>query len=159
MDDAHAQPKDEEARRVVAIQTLAIVEKRIKDLVTKLAEADREKKSIKAGTEKQAEDQRLQLHKAEEQLAVAKEQIEAQKKEMEKVEEATTRAEQNGYDIGVKETKDILRAQVTRVCRGYCLQVWTEALNLAGLGASSELRRTKNIFYPAALRVAVQPSS
>ena len=61
--------------------------------------------------------------------------------------------------FGVKETKDILRAQVTRVCRGYCLQVWTEALNLAGLGASSELRRTKNIFYPAALRVAVQPSS
>ena len=50
----------------------------------------------------------MQLHKAEEQLAVAKEQIEAQKKEMEEVEEAATRAEQNGYDIGVKETKDIL---------------------------------------------------
>ena len=28
---------------------------------------------------------------------------------MEKVEEATARAEQNGYDIGVKETEDILR--------------------------------------------------
>ena len=99
VDEAHAQIKDEEARRVVAIQTLAIAEKRIKDIVTKLAEADREKKSIKAGTEKQAEDQRLQLHKAEEQHAVAKEQIEAQKREMEKIEEAVARAKQNGYDI------------------------------------------------------------
>jgi len=52
VDEAHTQLKDEEARRVVVIQTLGIVEKRIKDLVTKLAEADREKKSIKAGTEK-----------------------------------------------------------------------------------------------------------
>ena len=95
MDDAHAQLKDEKARRIVVIQTLAIVEKRIK--------------SIEVVAEKQTEDQHLQLHKAEEQLAVAKEQIEAQKKEMEEVEEAAARAEQNGYDIGVKETKDILR--------------------------------------------------
>ena len=119
MDDAHAQLKDEEARRVVAVQTLAIVEKRIKDLVTKLARADRERKCAEAalaGVEKQAENQCLQLRKVEEQFAVAKEQIEAQKKEIKKVEEATTWAEQNGYDIGVKETKDILRAQVTRVC-------------------------------------------
>ena len=145
MDDAHAQLKDEKARRVVVIQTLAIVEKRIK--------------SIEVVAEKQTEDQHLQLHKAEEQLAVAKEQIEAQKKEMEEVEEAAARAEQNGYDIGIKETKDILRAQVTRVCRDYCHQVWTKALNLAEVGASSELRRIEYIFYPPALRVAVQPCS
>nr|POE51382.1 hypothetical protein CFP56_41750 [Quercus suber] len=74
---------------------------------------------------------------AEEQLEVAKEQIEAQEKEMEKVEEVAAQAKQNGYDIGV----------------------WTEELNLAGVGASSELRRTENIFYPPALRVVVQPSS
>ena len=30
---------------------------------------------------------------------------------------------------------------------------------MAEVGASSELRRTENIFYPPALRVAVQPSS
>ena len=47
---------------------------------------------------------------------IDKEQIEAQKKELEKNEEAVARAEQNGYDMRVKETKDTLRAQVARVC-------------------------------------------
>lgn len=86
-------------------------------------------------------------------------QIEAQKKELEKAKKATTQAEQDGYDIEVKETEEALRAQVTRVCRGYCLQVWTQALNLAEVGASSRLRKTENIFYPPALRITAPSSS
>lgn len=108
---------------------------------------------------KQAEDQRQQLHKVEEQLATAREQIETQKKELEKKEEAIARAEQNGYDIEVKETEDILWAQVTGFCRRYCLQVWTEALNLTGVSASSDLRKTENIFYLLALCITTQPNS
>ena len=38
------------------------------------------------------------------------------KKELEKKEEAVTQAEQFDYDIGVKETKDALKAQVTGLC-------------------------------------------
>lgn len=45
------------------------------------------------------------------------------------------------------------------VCRGYCLQVWTEALNIAGVDTSSELRKTENIFYPPALWIAAKPTS
>ena len=56
-------------------------------------------------------------------MVIAWEQIEAQRKELEKKEEALAQVEQSGYDIGVKETEDILRAQVIEVCRGYCLQV------------------------------------
>lgn len=67
-------------------------------------------------------------------------------------------AEQAGYDVGMKETKDALRAQVTEVCRGYYLQVWTKALKLTGVDASSELRKPKNIFYPLALQIAAQPT-
>ena len=104
-----------------------------------------------ASAEKQAEDQRLQLRRAEEQLTIAREQIEAQKKELEKKEEALAQTEQSGYDTGVKEIEDILKAQVTGVCRSYCLQVWTEALNLAGVGASSDLSKTENVFYPPTL--------
>lgn len=63
-------------------------------------------------------------------------------------------AKQVGYVIGVKETKETLRAQVTEVYRGYCLRVWTEALNFAGVDASLELRRPENVFYPPALRIA-----
>ena len=69
MDHAHAQLKDEEARRVSAVKTLAMAEKKIKDLGIKLTEADRERKSAEAvlvGAEKEAKDQRQQLHRAKE---------------------------------------------------------------------------------------------
>ena len=59
----------------------------------------------------------------------------------------------------MKETEDALKAQVTEVCWGYNLQVWTEALNLAKVDASSKLRKIENIFYPPALRKATQPTS
>jgi len=55
VDDAHTQLKEEEARCIAIVQTLAVVEKRIKDLNTKLIEANRERKSVEAalaGTEK-----------------------------------------------------------------------------------------------------------
>ena len=69
MDHAHSKLKDEEARQVLAIKNLALAEKKNKDLVTKLTEADRERKGTEAalvGTKKQAEDQRQHLRKAEE---------------------------------------------------------------------------------------------
>ena len=72
------------------MKTLAVAEKRIKELNMKLVEANKERKSAKAalvGTEKQAKDLCQQLRKAEEQLVVAKEQIKAQKKELEKSED------------------------------------------------------------------------
>ena len=31
-------------------------------------------------------------------------------------------AEQHGYDVGVVETEDALRAEVPAVCRAYCAQ-------------------------------------
>lgn len=57
----------------------------------------------------------------EDQLTIAKRQIGALKKKLEKAKETAARAEQEGYDIEVKETKENLKAQVTGVCRGYCL--------------------------------------
>ena len=54
----------------------------------------------------------------------------------------------------MKETDKNLRAQVTRVCRGYCLQVWNEALNQVGVDAFSTLKRAENVYYPLALCVA-----
>ena len=54
-------------------------------------------------------------------------------------------AEQHGYDVGVAETKDALRAEVPAVCRAYYAQTWEEALNQAGIDVSSELRKPENI--------------
>ena len=77
----------------------------------------------------------------EDQLKVANEQIVALKKKLKEVEKAVEEAEQEGYDVRMAETEENLRAQVTRVCRGYCLQVWNEVLNQAGVDASSIMRR------------------
>ena len=58
-----------EARRVSSVKTLAVAEKKIKDLGTKLIEANRERKSAEttlASAEKQAEDQRQQLRQVKE---------------------------------------------------------------------------------------------
>ena len=59
MDRAHAELKDKETHHISVVKTLAVVEKKIKELSIKMTEADRERKSIKAAlasAEKQAKD-------------------------------------------------------------------------------------------------------
>ena len=95
------------------MENLVVAKQRIKDLNTKLTEVVREKKNAKAalaGAEKQVENQRQQLCKVKDQLAIAKEQIGTLKKKLEKAEAAAAQAKQEGYDIRVKETKENLRA-------------------------------------------------
>ena len=91
-----------------------------------MTEANRDKKSVEAAleeAERQANSQCQQLRHTEDQLTLAKEQIGAQKKKLEKAEEATAKAKQEGYEVRVAETEENLRAQVTRVCRDYYLQM------------------------------------
>ena len=54
------------------------------------------------------------------------------------------------------ETEDALRAEVPAVCSAYCTQTWEEALNQAGIDASSELRKPENIIFPLALQIPNQ---
>ena len=56
--------------------------------------------------------------------------------------------------MGVVETGEAFRSEVTRVCRVYFLQVWNEALNQVEVEASSTLRRAKNVYY----LLVIQPS-
>ena len=69
---------------------------------------------------------------------MAKEQIKVLKKKLDDAEKARDQAEQDGYDVGVAETVEALRAELLGVCRAYCLQVWNKALNLAGVKESRE---------------------
>ena len=70
-----------------------------------------------------------------------------------KAEKEKDEAEQHGYDVNVVETEDTLRAEVPAVCRAYCTQTWEEALNQAGVEASSELKKPESIVFPLALRI------
>ena len=92
------------------------------------------------GAERQAESQRKLTNEANEQLAASKEQLAALKKQLEeakrlrdqaekarvqaeedkaKAEKERDEAEQHGYDVGVVETEDTLRAEVPTMCRAY----------------------------------------
>ena len=77
------------------------------------------------------------MHQTKDQLSISKEQIGTLKRKLAKAEKAIEEAEQEGYDIGVAKTEENLRAQVSGICRGYCLKVWNEALNQAKVDASS----------------------
>ena len=57
------------------------------------------------------------------------------------------------------EIEEALRAEVSGVCRTYCLQVWNEALNQAGVEASSVLRKTESVYYPQAIRASSSNNS
>ena len=115
--------------------------------------------------------------KANDQLAASKEQLVVLKKQLEEaqrlrdqaekakveVEKAKAQAEkerdeaeQHGYDVGVVETENALRAEVPVVCRAYCTQTWEEAFNRAGIDAFSELRKLENIIFPPALQIPNQ---
>ena len=94
------------------------------------------------------------------QIAALKKKLEEAKKDKALVEETRDEAmkakdvvEQHGYDVGVAETEDSLRAEVPAVCRTYCALIWDEALNQAGVEASSVLRKAKSIYYPPAIRL------
>ena len=119
------------------------------------------------------ESQRNLTREANDQLAASKEQMATLRKQLEETqrfrdyaekakaeaekakaeaESARDEAEQHGYDVGVAETEDGLRAEVPTVYRAYCAQTWEKALNRAGIDASSELRRPENIFFPPAIQ-------
>ena len=57
------------------------------------------------------------------------------------------------------ETEDALRAEVPTVCRTYCALTWDEALNQAGVEASSMLRRAESVYYIPAIRLASSSDS
>ena len=107
-----------------------------------------------------------ELKSAQEQIAAIKKHLEETQKlreraekSKEEAERAKAEAEQKGYEIGVTETEETLRAEVPMVCRIYCAQTWNEALNRAGVEVSSELRRPKSVFYPEAIRPSAPPPS
>ena len=162
------------------MQTLVVAENSNTDLRKKLTVEQQARKSADValkGAEKQAESQRKLTNKAKEQLATSNEQVAALKQQLEeakklkdqaekarmqakedkaKAEKQRDEAKQHDYDVSVAETEDTLRAEVPAVCHAYCIQTWEEALNQAGIDASSVLRKPENIVFPLALQIPNQ---
>ena len=103
---------------------------------------------------KSREAQRKQLRQTEDKFATAKDHIKVLKKKLEEAEKAKDQVEQDGYNVGVAEIEEALRAEVLEVCRSYCLQVWNEALNQAVVEVSFALRRVESVYYPPTIRAS-----
>ncbi|KAK9992518.1 hypothetical protein SO802_027503 [Lithocarpus litseifolius] len=120
--------KKEEARRHAAVDALNTTEKGMQELKKKLMEEERERKSATVAldsAERQAEGQRVLLRNAYKQLAASKAQVTALKKRLANAEMARVKArdqvEQEGYDVGVVETEEALRAEVSEESRKHVL--------------------------------------
>jgi len=103
VDISHWRMKEEERRRITAVDAFHVAQKSNQELKSKLLKVKREKKSVEAAldnAERQAESQRMLLCQTEYQLATSKQQIIALKRKLEEVEKARDKAEQDGYDIG-----------------------------------------------------------
>ena len=100
------------------------------------------------------------LKKQLEEVQRLRKQAEKDKVETEKAKAQAKRerdeTEQYGYDVGVAETEDALRVEVPAICHAYCTQTWEEALNRAGIYASSKLRKPENIIFPPTLQIPNQ---
>ena len=166
--------------RVATVQTLVVAENSNADLKKKLTVKEQAWKSADSAlesTERQAESQRKLACEVSDQLVAAKEQLATLRKQLEetqrlrdqaekakaeaegakaKAKREKEEAEQQGYDVGVAETEDALRAEILAVCRAYCTQTWEEALNRVGIDASSKLRKPENIFFLLVLHVPNQ---
>ena len=150
MNNSLYQQLDEERKRKAAVvQTLAIAENNNTDMKKRLTAKEQARKRVDTAPQKQLEE----LQKLRDQAEKARVEAEEAKA---KSERERDKAEQHGYDVGVAETEDALRAEVPVVCRPYCTQTWEETLNQAGIDASSELRRLENIIFPLALQIPNQ---
>ena len=112
--------KEKEGRRNAAVEAFNMAEKSIQELKSRLHEEERERKSIAVAldsAERQAEGQRVLIRIAEDQLAASKAPIVALKKKLEedekareRVEKAQDQAKQEGYDVGMAEIEESLKA-------------------------------------------------
>ena len=83
--------KEEEGKRNATMEAINVAEKRINKMKNKMAEVERDKKSVEAAldnAERQAKGQQVLLFQAEDQLATSKGQIITLKKKLEEAEKA-----------------------------------------------------------------------
>lgn len=111
------------------------------------------------GFEKQVEEARVSLKKAETQLALAIEKTKQQQKQLKGKDAEKAKDEQAVYDAGMTKTTQSLTAQLRDVARVFCVEVWNEALNSIRVNVDSELRESEKVYYPQPLCIAPSPTS
>ncbi|XP_050256816.1 uncharacterized protein LOC126702198 [Quercus robur] len=150
-------------------QSRAAAERVAGDLKRDLDRQDNELKvvrkanaSAEAGlknAEKQADELRKQLRHSEEKLSAEQQAVSELKAELARAKEearlsreVAEKAVAASYERGVHDTEERLAEEVATVCREYVTSTWGLAMDRAAVPVDSDLRKTKNIFFPAEIR-------
>ena len=143
-------------------KTLGALKQEHHKLVEKLKEAKTGRRSTEAGlknAEKQAKDQRQQLHVTEINLATKKKVVldlkialRNAKEEVQLAKEATEAEKRAAYQLGVGEKEARLTEELSEVCRDYCNISWAQALNATGVPVDSAIMLPENVFYLPEIR-------
>lgn len=80
-----------------------------------------------------------------------------QQKQLEAKDEEKAKAEQAGYDAGMTKTTQSLTTQLRDIALAFFLEVQGQALTAAGVSIESKLRALDKVYYPPALRPALNP--
>ena len=143
-------------------KALGAMKEENKDLLSKLATEERERKSAQTGlknAEAQAEDQHKLLYQIEIVLDLSAE-LQQAKEVAQLAREAAETEKQAFYTLGVEETQARLIKELVKVCRDYYNATWDEALNVAGVLADSVWRQPGSIyFHPHIRSTRCHPSS
>ncbi|XP_075649683.1 uncharacterized protein LOC142620155 [Castanea sativa] len=127
-------------------------------LTSEVADLKRERNGAEANLKTmktQIEGQRKLLRERDEELSQAQRECSDLKKELALIKEEASSfqrsleaAKQTSYEEGVETTEEQLTEAFVALCREYCQKVWGEALNVAGVPLSSDLRKSENVWLP-----------
>ncbi|XP_065634094.1 uncharacterized protein LOC136069469 [Quercus suber] len=152
-DHSHALAQERD-KFLEAAKTLKRSEADLKKATEDLAEMAKARDtavSDLAVVRKQVEDQTVHLQEVESQLQKAKEDISYMKGSLTKAIHDKGVAEY-ARDEAVRARDEQFLQKQTLSALHYCSQTWHEALNQAGIDASSDLRREDRVYYPTAIR-------
>lgn len=93
--------------------------------------------------------------KVKNKMALAIVELKQTKKKLEAKEVEMSQAEQVAYKAGMTKATERLTTQLRDVAQAFCLEVWGQVLNVAGVDANSKLRAPEKVNYPPAPRLAL----
>ena len=160
--DTHNEAKAEAHSRFEIEKMVGNLKENQAKLFEQLKEAIRARDSFDAGlkkAEKQAEEQRKQLHFTEINLETEKQLVKGLREELQKVRETAQLAKevaeaekQAAYTLGVEETQVRLTEELFIVCREYYDISWGKAFDAARVPTDSDLRQPENVYYDLEIR-------
>ena len=91
-------------------------------------------------------------------MGLAMVKLKQQQKQLKAKDVEKAKAKQVAYDAGITKNAQSLTAQLWDIARAFCLELWGQALTIAGISTELEPRALDKVYYLPALRLAPSPT-